>query len=197
MTVVTVKLKDLDENFIEELKSKHQDLDQEVTFWTQKKSNAMPEDEFWYIISLFDWTEKDDDKILLNAVKYLSELSEDKIKAFQDILSEKLFLLDGQQHAENIGNGAYKEVDSSFSVDLFLYARCCVIANGKSFYEKVLDTPNEMPKNTTFEAILSLAAKAFFIKTNEFFQYTPAYIYETFANKEGWKGNSFLSKILG
>lgn len=197
MTVVTVKLKDLDQDFIQDLKSQHSDLDQEVTIWTQQKSNAMPEDEFWYIISLFDWSQAEDNAIVAPAVEYLTQLSEAKIKAFQDILSEKLYLLDGQQYAENIGEGAYKGEDAPFSVDYFLYARCAAVANGKAIFEKALAAPEAMPKDVTFEPILSLAAQAFEQKTGQSFQYTPAYIYETFANAKGWNGNSFLSKILG
>jgi len=33
MTVLTVKLKDLDQDFIQDLKSKHNNLEQEVTIW--------------------------------------------------------------------------------------------------------------------------------------------------------------------
>jgi len=78
-------------------------------------------------------------------------------------------------------------------VDLFLYARCCVVANGRAFYEHVLAHPEDMPKDLTFEALLNLASHAFERKTGFEMEYVPAYNYETFANTEGWA--SALSEV--
>ncbi len=53
-----------------------------------------------------------------------------------------------------------------------------------------------MPKDLTFEVLLSIPRKAYELKTGEKFQYVPAYIYETFANTVGWGGQSLFEKIL-
>jgi len=74
-----------------------------------------------------------------------------------------------------------------FSSDNFLYARACVVANGKAFYEKVLADPAQMPKDLTFEPLLSLARKAYQKKTGAAFDYFPTNSYETFSNPEGWE----------
>ncbi len=44
-----------------------------------------------------------------------------------------------------------------------------------------------MPKDVTFEPILSIAAKAYQRKKKKDFLYNPSYNYETYSNKEGWK----------
>jgi len=49
---------------------------------------------------------------------------------FADLLSEKLYALDGRKYALQLGEDAWSP-DRYFSVDNFLYARCCVVANGK------------------------------------------------------------------
>ena len=46
-----------------------------------------------------------------------------------------------------------------------------------------------MPKNITFGALLRLAAEAYELKTGNEFRYSPAYLYETYANVEAWKGD--------
>jgi len=44
-----------------------------------------------------------------------------------------------------------------------------------------------MPKDVTFELILSIAAKAYQRKTKKEFLYNLSHNYETYSNKEGWK----------
>ncbi len=78
-------------------------------------------------------------------------------------------------------------ITKPFSSDNFLYARACVVANGKDFYEKVLADPSQMPKDLSFEALLSLARKAYKKKTGQTFDYSPTITYETFSNPEGWE----------
>ena len=126
----------------------------------------------------------------------LSKLSEQQIKAFEDILSEKLFLLDGEMYAKHIGDHGYRDADAAFSVDGFLYARCMAVARGKSTYEKILEKPSEMVKNEDFEPLLDLAGLAYFQKTGKELDHIPAFIYETFANSKGWKNENYLAKIL-
>ena len=43
-----------------------------------------------------------------------------------------------------------------------------------------------MPKDLTFEALLTVAHNAYFQKTGKKFRYVPTFNMETFANKKGW-----------
>ncbi len=115
------------------------------------------EKDFWAIIDHLDWEQEEDEAILEPAIKKLASLPIAQIYSFEEILSEKLYQLDQQRYAINIGDSGYDK-DRYFSADVFLYARACVIANGQGAYELVLNDPLQMPKNITFEPLLHLAA---------------------------------------
>lgn len=155
----------------------------------KRKSNnlVMDENEFWNIISMFNWKyEGDDDKVLNNAINYLSEKSNEDIYRFHDILSRLLYDLDGIEYAQNIGIYSYKNKNSYFSVDWFLYTRCVVVANGRDYYYNVINNPKEMPKDMEFEALLYIAHEAYEKKNNNEFDYISEYNFETFSNKGKW-----------
>ncbi len=147
-----------------------------------RKFQVFSEVDFWKVIALFDWeSEGGDDTILVPAVQYLSTLDKSKIQHFYDILSEKLYHLDTKAHANNsVEEGAY------FSSDMFLYARCAVLANGQKFYEHILQKPKQFPKNSYFEALLSLPHDAYRLKTGEDLEHAPAFVFETGFNVIGW-----------
>ena len=71
-------------------------------------------------------------------------------------------------------------------MDVFLYERCCVVANEKYFYEKVLADATQTPKDIDFEPLLYIAANAYEKQTNTPMQYAPVMNYETFSNKSAW-----------
>jgi hypothetical protein len=158
----------------------------------------MDEDQFWYIIALLDWAneDEDDNAVLAPAVEYLSRFPVPAIYRFQDILAEKLYQLDGQQYAEQLGERGYRP-GQGFSVDNFLYARCAFVANGRQVYEKVLADSKLMPKSVTFEPLLSLSEQAYAHKTGlTHFEHLPAVSYETFSNASGWP-ESLYDKLRG
>lgn len=148
----------------------------------------MDEKEFWRIIGLFNWKRTgDDDAVLKPAVRELAKASLKDIEAFEEILCQKLYALDTVAHARQIGSDAYVDDKHYFSVDVFLYARCCVVANGEEFYEAVLSKPTEFPKDMEFEALLELASTAYELNSGK----SPAFFdtsvsYETFSNQGGW-----------
>lgn len=148
----------------------------------------MDETEFWRIIGLLDWKRTGDDEAVLKpAVKALAKKSPEEIAAFEEILSQKLFALDTTAHARQMGEDAYIDDKHHFSVDAFLYARCCVVANGKEYYDSVLVDPAEFPEDMEFEALLELASTAYETRTGsapDFFETSVSY--ETFSNKVGW-----------
>jgi hypothetical protein len=180
-----IAVKNLDDEFIRALKEKYGDAELEITIKRPSGVQPLEEDDFWAIIDLLDWEKEENDQILAPAIEKLASLPVAHIYGFEELLSEKLYLLDQQQYAEHIGDRAFRE-DRYFSVDLFLYARACVVANGKDSYYEVLQHPEQMPKNLTFEPLLSLAARAYEQKMGKEFVYIPSFSYETYSNEKGW-----------
>lgn len=147
----------------------------------------MDENEFWNIISMFDWKYTgNDDKVLKRAINYLAKKSNDDIHKFYEILSQLLYDLDGIEYAKNIGEDSYIDENSYFSVDWFLYVRCAIVANGSTYYYEVLNNPKKMPKDMEFESLLYIAHESYKKKNNDEFDYVPEYDFETFSNKEKW-----------
>lgn len=187
-TILKIPLKAVDKDIIRDLQEKYPDAVLHIEAEQATKEKSMDEDQFWGIISLLNWKKENSDDILRPAVQALSRFSESDIAAFDDILAEKLYELDGQRFAEQIGSNRYAKT-GHFSVDGFLYSRCCVVANGRKFYEKVLQNPSLMPKEFTFEPLLYLADKAYLLKTGkDDYDHTPDVWYETFSNPSGWPG---------
>ena len=152
----------LTNNFLETLKEQYPHAQLDIRVETTTTFEGLTEKEFWKIIACFDWSDSENDKsVIEKAIQVLSEKPVRFIYEFQDILSEKLFALDTLAHAENTGDNAWEGGNADFSADEFLYARCCVVANGKDFYKKVLHQPDLMPKDLTFESLLSLASKSY------------------------------------
>lgn len=150
----------------------------------------MNEQQFWDLMKLVDWKKLgDDDAVVRPLVKALAKLPEDEIFAFDDLLAEKLFALDTEAHARHMGEYSYKDEGTHFSVDLFLYSRCAVVANGKETFEEILADPTQFPEDAEFEAILYVAGTAYEKRTGEEYPHSPTTSYETFANKRGWSGD--------
>lgn len=157
----------------------------EKTNW---ESIKMSEDIFWRIIALFNWKRKGDDKAVIEpAIAVLAQMQVDDIRGFEDILSEKLFALDTELHAREIGEDAFIP-GQHFSPDLFLYARCAIVVGGKSFFDSVLSDPLKMQKDMEFEYLLAVAPTAFERKTGREFDldYISPVSYESFSNQAGW-----------
>lgn len=184
-----LKIKELDSDFVHRLQDEHPTAELEIKVISDDKS--LDESAFWKIIGLLDWNKgTDNEAIIAPAIQKLSQLGEPDLYLFDDILAEKLYQLDKKTFAANIGEFAYPD---HFSADIFLYARCCVVANGKEFYEKVLENPALMPKDFTFETLLYLTEKAYYSKTGKpDYDYTPKINYETFGNAAGWEGFSIF-----
>lgn len=189
MNVQRIKIKDLDSKFIEKLQVAHESEDAELVFHIHPRAGAeiLSESEFWAIIDLLDWEKAGDDEAVVEPViQHLTNLSISKILQFEDKLAEKLFQLDTKAIAVQDGENGYRE-GNYFSADLFLYFRSCIVANGKAYFEKVLNNPSELTPDLTFEAFLYVAQSAYKRKTGKETEFLPMYNYETFSNKEGWK----------
>ena len=106
----------------------------------EKAMAVLEERQFWDIIARLDGGRKRSEDIVAPAVEMLSHFSVENIYHFDEILAEKLHALDGEVYARALGWG--QAGSRHFSVDGFLYARCCAVANGASFYESVLKNPS-------------------------------------------------------
>lgn len=145
------------------------------------------DNDFWTILDLLDWKNSGDDgSVIEPAVEFLSKMSVVEIKGFAESLAEKLYALDGPAYASEIGSDSYNGAKGEFSKNWFLYVRCCVVANGKDFYQEVMLKPEHMPKDMEFQTLLSVASKAYKRKTGQRFAYETKYNYETFSNKQLW-----------
>lgn len=149
----------------------------------------MTEDIFWGIIASFDWDKTgDDDAVLKPALDTLISMSVSEIQEFAEILAEKLYNLDGILYASNIGPYSYQGDNVHFSVDYFLYVRCCVVANGKDYYYHVINNPTAMPKEMDFEGLLYLSDNAYNAKLNTEGEYLQTKLsFETFSNVAAWQ----------
>ncbi len=143
----------------------------------------MDEATFWAIISNFDWNVRDEKQIMQPAVDILSKFPEEDIYKFEDILSEKLYLLDGVAFGSNFMRGPAQYL----SVDMFLYRRCYVVAKGKNFFDNILANPRQGAFEETFEGILYLPSFAFKKKTNsQDYSHQTKFNYETYSNSKAW-----------
>lgn len=181
-TVLKVNLKDLNIQFIQNIQQKYgMGTEVEIHLHDESNSDLLSEEQFWEIIDSIDWSKQAAEDKLRPAAERLAAMPISHIFLFADKLSEKLFLLDTKQHAS-----VFLEEDDDLSVDDFLYARCAVVAEGREFYEEVLQTPSLMPEDLIFEPLLRLPDLAFQLKIGTTFNYRPAFNCETYSNKSGW-----------
>ncbi|MCI5084165.1 MAG: DUF4240 domain-containing protein [Saprospiraceae bacterium] len=193
---IIVELKDIDQKWLEALKAKHGNATLEINVNTESTSQNFSEAQFWEVIGALDWAKGEDTQAIIQpAIAMLKNYTVDEIFAFQDCLAHKLYQLDQKKYALHIGTSSYNK-EKHFSSDIFLYARAAVVANGKDFYERVLQNPEEMPSDFTFEALLSIAPSAYKKKTGQTWDYLPTPSYETYSNSQGWDGKSWKDQIL-
>ncbi len=184
-TVLKVNINDLNSEFFHDLGQKISDS-AEIEIRIPEENSQIEifsDEEFWQIISLFDWSKKDADDIMAPAMNKLAGMPVVNIYLFADKLSEKLHQLDTRLHGE-----AYlkNEGGDYLSVDDFLYVRCAVVAEGKAYFDKVLQNPSEFPEDISFEPLLNLPDQAYELKTGRTFDYIPTVSYETYSNKKAW-----------
>ncbi len=184
-TILNISINDLSNQFIQDLRANF-DTKAKVEIRVQENNhgkNLFSEAQFWNIIEQLDWSKKEYKAIITPAVLALSQMPMPCIYLFKDYLSEKLYRLDTRQHATVF---LKKEEEDFLSADDFLYVRCAVVAEGKVFYQKILEKASEMPSGIAFEPLLSIANEAYKIKMNKNLEYSPTYNCETKSNKAAW-----------
>jgi hypothetical protein len=189
-TVVNINVDEIDPQFIERLKRDFAHSDVEIRLGEPLgQSLSFSETDFWDVIDRLDWSqEQDDEKVVEPLVAFLAAGPIAHIYRFSDLLAEKLWHLDTSAHAKVFLDDP--EEAGYLSVDDFLYTRCAVVANGRAYYENVLNNPVQMPADLTFEPLLYVALKAYKRKTGKDFTPVCAFNYETYSNKEGWKNQN-------
>ena len=185
-TVLRINARNLNEAIVRDLQEHYGNAELEIHVREMPDAaEVMSEEEFWSLIAQLNWsTPEDNDQIIEALIVSLSEMPIAKIYQFYDILSEKLWLLDTQSHADAMMRD---HPNDYFSDDEFLYARCCVVANGQELYQKTLVDPSHFPTDQTFEDLLYVASKAYERKTGKKFLSVPAYNFETGSNKQAWQ----------
>lgn len=182
-TTLNINIDSLNASFVDDLKKQFGSVDLEIHIH-KRPENWLTEADFWAIIDSFDWSQPEDDQAVLKpAIDKLATMPIANIHQFQDILSEKLWLLDTKLHAQVFIDEHPK---GRLSADDFLYVRCAVVAEGQQYFADVLQHPEKMPREIVFEALLFLAAEAYEAKIQKPFIHSPKYNYETYSNEEGW-----------
>lgn len=183
-TSIRIRVQDLDASLLDDLKSQFGNAEMEITVHEVPDAAGMlTEARFWELIDHLDWQKPGNEDTIEPLVEALSSVPAANIFQFQDILSEKLWLLDTRAHAE-----VFTEPDEDqFSVDAFLYARCGVVAEGQTYFNHILTHPDEMPDDLDFSPLLRVAKKAYERKTGRKMTILPSFNYETFSNKQGWQ----------
>lgn len=147
----------------------------------------MDQSTFWRLIAKIDrdaLCDGDEEGAVEPLVETLSEYDEAEIKAFEDILAQFLYDIDGRAYVDQAGKSAH-------SADGFLYARCYVVAMGKEHYDSVKAGPTRMPKSLDdwCESLLFVAQQAWAAATgeeDESWDYCPPVSYETGSNEANW-----------
>jgi len=128
--ILKIKGRDLTLSLLKKIQEQYGDREFEIQLSVDDSISEFNEVNFWKIIDLLDWSKEKNAQIVAPAIKFLQNSPVKFIYQFQDFLSQKLYDLDGKKYALHIGEDSYSE-DTYFSVDNFLYVRCCVVANLK------------------------------------------------------------------
>jgi uncharacterized protein DUF4240 len=147
----------------------------------------MTEHDFWRYISTIDrgaLRVGDEEGAVRPLQTALERLPAKELEDFEDLLTRKLYDLDGEEFAKNAG-------ESGRSDDGFLYARCYVVASGREHYEAVRSDPREMPKSIEqwCEPLLSAHVRAWVESTGRDeseWDHVPSVSYESCSNKGLW-----------
>lgn len=148
----------------------------------------MDHSSFWRLIAKIDrdaLRDGDEEGAVEPLGEALAECSEAEIHAFENILAQCLYDIDGKVYAD-------EAEESGQSDDCFLYARCYVVAQGKQHYEAVKADPTKMPKSLDHwcESLLYVAQRAWAAATGEdeeSWDHQSPVSYETGSNKANWE----------
>jgi len=187
--ILRYPLRNISPEKISDLQEKYPNASVQIELNDSPSAGGLSETDFWALIELLDWKQTgNDDAVIEPVVSALSKAPLRHIYDFKDILSQKLYLIDTEEHARQIGQKAFREDAEDFSADEFLFARCCAVANGRDKYEAARQNPTLMPKDMEFAPLLRIANEAYRRAQGTVLKYVSAYSVETFSNQKGWEG---------
>ncbi len=176
---------------ISDLQEKYPNASVRIELNDTPAEGGLSESDFWRLIEQLDWAKTgDDDAVIEPVAAALSAGPLRHVYDFKDLLSQKLYLLDGEAFAKHIGEGSFDPASDEFSADGFLFSRCCAVANGERTFREILADPSKMPKDMEFAALLRIPNEAHRRAKGTALNYVAAYPVETFSNKKGWKSLS-------
>ena len=184
MNVLKYALRNISPQTLQELQEHYPNASVNIKLTPKPKREGLTDADFWGLIRYLDWSKAGDDKaVIAPVINALCKKSFRHILDFADILSHKLYLLDGDIYAQKNAESA---LDSDFVADRFLYTRCCVVANGLTFFSHIRKHPTEMPHDRVFAALLTIPNEAFKQLTGRTLDHVWAYPIETFSNSSAW-----------
>ena len=180
--IIRYPLRNISPHTLRDLQEHYPNASVQIVLSDEPLHGGLAESDFWNMLGKLDWSKSgDDESIISPVVKALGNAPLRHIYDFADILSHKLYLLDGERFCET-----EMMRNPDFVADRFLYARCCVIANGHDFFQHILQSPEEMPHNLLFAPLLRIPNEAHHLQVGKPLTHVWAYPIETFSNPEGW-----------
>jgi len=106
---IKLPLRNLDTSVIQDLQEKYPEAEVSVELHPDRQQGPFSETYFWELIALFDWNYKGKDghAVVEPALERLAAGPIRHIFEFADVLSQKLYSLDGRIYAEQIGQDAW------------------------------------------------------------------------------------------
>ena len=147
-----------------------------IEFVAARSAAEREEDWFWGLVGLIDLERGDTEGATNTLIDTLSQLEDEEIFKFHDLLAEKLSALDGPLYFEH----------SVGSADGFLYERAYAVGSGKKQYYAVLENPGLFPEDNELQYLLSVAESAYERKHGRDLERVPKVIYESFWNQALW-----------
>ncbi|MFN0035122.1 MAG: DUF4240 domain-containing protein [Saprospiraceae bacterium] len=175
-------LRNISPHTLRDLQEHYPNASVQIELSEEPQHGGLAESDFWDLIARLDWAKSgNDEAVIAPVVEALANAPLRHIYDFADILSHKLYLLDGERFCET-------EMldDPDFVADRFLYTRCCVVANGRGFFRHILENPSEMPHDLLFGPLLRIPGEAHQRQLGKFMTHVSAYPIETGSNPEGW-----------
>jgi Protein of unknown function (DUF4240) len=193
MNVLKYPLRNISPQILLNLQEHYPNASVNIKLSHKTTKDSLTEAGFWALIAQLDWSKSgDDDAVIAPVVQALANAHFRHIVDFADILSHKLYLLDSEIYLSQDDETA---MDADFVADRFLYTRCCVIANGLTFFNHIRRHPTEIPHALNFAALLRIPNEAFKKQTGKPLDHVWAYPIETFSNTLGWSELKLTDKL--
>lgn len=150
----------------------------------------MTDDDFWALIGGLHG--KADPEGIAALTEDLSHGPADRITSFAEHLAVALYALDTRERmSQPVRDTADGPESPAFplSNEVFLYARCAVVAAGREVWQQVLGQPAAMSNTWDLgaEELLYIAPVAFEHKTGSDWTYRTSVDYQTGSNEAGWQ----------